>query len=299
MDRSRLSTERRNPRSRGLDRLSALGVVEVLSAEDRRVAPAVWKERQRIAAAAELIAGQLRRGGRLIYVGAGTSGRLGTLDAAECPPTFGTPPRMVQAVIAGGRRALTRAMEGAEDRAAEGAAAVDRRRVSERDAVVGIAACGLTPFVRAALERARRRGARTVFVTCAPETRRLVRAEVVIAPAVGPEVIAGSTRLKAGTATKLVLNALSTTAMVLLGKVHGHLMVDLRAGSAKLRDRAERIVMEAAGLKRAGAARLLARAGGSAKTALAMHLTGLDRRRAQARLAAAEGSLRRLLEEKR
>jgi N-acetylmuramic acid 6-phosphate etherase len=208
----------------------------------------------------------------LIYVGAGTSGRLGVLDASECPPTFGVRPGMVQGIIAGGRRALVRSIEGAEDDPRAGAAQIDRRRVGERDVVVGIAACGLTPFVRGAVDRAHALGAATAFVTCAPEARKHIRADVLINPVVGPEVVTGSTRMKAGTATKLVLNTLTTAAMIKIGKVHGNLMVDLRATNAKLRDRAERIVMSAAGVTRGRARTLLRRAGGQAKPAILMHL---------------------------
>ena len=295
-DRSKLTTEKPNPRSRQIDRLGALGIVDVINAEDGRVAPAVRRQRRQLAAAVELIVSAFRRGGRLVYVGAGTSGRLGVLDASECPPTFGVPPTMVQGVIAGGRRALVRSVEGAEDRPADGAAAMDRKRIGPRDVVMGIAACGLTPFVRGALQRARRRGAGTIFFTCAPEARKFTKADVVINPVVGPEVVTGSTRMKAGTATKLVLNALTTAAMVRLGKVYGNLMVDLRATNSKLRDRSERIVMAAAGVSRPRAARLLRRAGGRAKLAILMYLGGLDARRAQALLRRADGSLCRALE---
>lgn len=292
VDRGRLTTEKRNPHSRGIDRLDALGIVEVINREDRLVAPAVAKERHRIAAAVDLVVASFRAGGRLLYVGAGTSGRLGVLDASECPPTFGVPRSMVQGIIAGGRRALVRSIEGAEDRAADGAAAVDAKRVGRRDTVMGIAACGLTPFVRGAVERARRRGARTVFFTCSPEVAKSIRADVVINPVVGPEIVTGSTRMKAGTATKLVLNTITTAAMIRVGKVHGNLMVDLRASNAKLRDRAERIVMTETGLARAAARRLLASAGGAAKTAVAMSSLGCGRAEAEQRLSAAGGSLR-------
>jgi len=298
LDRSKLATEKRSRRSRNLDRLSTLGIVDLLAREDRLVAPAVAKERRRIAAAVDLLVEALRAGGRLFYVGAGTSGRLGVLDAAECPPTFGTPPRMVHGIIAGGRRALVRAVEGAEDCAADGARAIEKKRVSKRDVVVGIAACGVTPFVRAAVRRARRRGARTVFVTCAPEAKGLLEADVIINPRVGPEAVTGSTRLKAGTATKLVLNTLTTAAMVRLGKVYGNLMVDLRATSAKLRDRSLRIVCAMTDLARAPARRLLARAGGETKTAVVMHKRRCGAAEARRRLDAAGGMLRRALEAK-
>ena len=299
LDRSKLSTEKRNLRSRNLDRLSALGIVDLLGREDRLVAPAVARERRRIAKAVGMIVEAFRAGGRLFYVGAGTSGRLGVLDAAECPPTFGTPPRMVRGIIAGGRRALVRAVEGAEDRARDGRRVMDSKRVSKRDVVVGIAACGVTPFVRAAVRRARERGARTVFVTCAPEAKGLIEADVIINPRVGPEAVTGSTRLKAGTATKLVLNALTTAAMVRRGKVYGNLMVDLRATSAKLRDRSLRIVRQMTGLARRPAGRLLCRAGGETKTAIVMHKRRCGAGEARRLLDAAGGMLRRALEEDR
>ena len=295
-DRAHLTTEKRNPRTRDIDRRSTLGIVDAINAEDRRVAPAIGLERRRIARAVDLVVESFRRGGRLVYVGAGTSGRLGVLDASECPPTYGVSPTRVQGIIAGGRRALVRSAEGAEDREADGAAAVDRRGVGPRDTVCGIAACGLTPYVRGAIRRARRLGARTAFITCAPEVARGIPADVVISPVVGPEVVTGSTRMKAGTATKLVLNTLTTTAMIRLGKVYGNLMVDLRATSAKLRDRAERIVMAATGLGRARARTLLAKAGGEAKVAILMHARRLGRTEAVARLAACGGRLGRAIE---
>ncbi len=295
-DRSRLTTERRNPRSAEIDRLSTLQIVDAINAEDMLVAPAVRAERRRIAAAVEIIVRSLRHGGRMFYVGAGTSGRLGVLDASECPPTFGVRPSLVQGIIAGGRRALVRSAEGAEDFAADGAAAIDKRGVKASDVVVGIAACGLTPFVRGAGRRARRIGAATIFVTCSPEVKAAARADVVICPFVGPEVVTGSTRMKAGTATKLVLNTLTTAAMIRLGKVYGNLMVDLKATNAKLLDRSERIVMELTGLSRPRARRLLAGANGEVKTAIVMHARGAGRRQARRLLADAKGSLRRAIE---
>ena len=240
---------------------------------------------------------RLRRGGRLFYVGAGTSGRLGVLDASECPPTFGTPPSMVQGIIAGGRGALVRSAEGAEDHAADGAAAVDKRGIRPRDVVVGIAACGMTPFVRGAVRRGRQVGAGTVFVTCAPEVKDSVRVDVVINPIVGPEVVTGSTRMKAGTATKLVLNTLTTTAMIQLGKVYGNLMVDLRATNAKLRDRAERIVAELTGLGRTRAGALLKRAHGELKPAVVMHFRKVGYAEARRILGESDSALRRAIED--
>lgn len=295
-DRSYLTTEKRNPRSRDIDRLPTVGIVDALHAEDARVAPAVRTQRRRIAAAVDLIVERFRRGGRLFYVGAGTSGRLGVLDASECPPTFGVRPSLVQGIIAGGRRALVRAIEGAEDHAADGAAAIDRRGVTADDVVVGIAACGVTPFVHGAVGRARRIGAASIFVTCSPEVKAAVRADVVICPIVGPEAVTGSTRLKAGTATKLVLNALTTAAMIRTGKVYGNLMVDLKATNEKLRDRSERIVMELTGLGRRAARKLLAAARGEVKTAIVMHARGVGWRAARRRLAEADGLLRRAIE---
>ena len=283
MDRSKLMTERRNKRSADIDIRSTQEIVDIINAEDRKVADAVGKERRSIAAAAEMIVTSFREGGRLFYVGAGTSGRLGVLDAAECPPTFGTKPGMVQGIIAGGRRALVKAKEGAEDDADAG--------------VVGIATSGVTPFVRGAMKRARARGAGTVFVTCSPEAAGGTKAEVTICVAVGPEVVTGSTRMKAGTATKLVLNTLTTTAMIRTGKVYGNLMVDLRAGSKKLRDRAERIVMTVTGLRRAQARALLARARGQVKVAIVMHALGVDSAGARRRLRACGGFVRRAIEE--
>ena len=290
-DRSKLTTEKRNSRSRHIDRCDALGIVDIMNAEDALIVPAVRKERRHIAAVIELVVEAFRKGGRLFYVGAGTSGRLGVLDASECPPTFGVKRTLVQGIIAGGRRALVRSIEGAEDDAAEGAKTIDRRKICRRDIVVGIAASGVTPFVAGAIRRAKQHGARTAFITCSPEAKKFIDAEIIINPVVGPEVITGSTRMKAGTATKLVLNTLTTAAMVLAGKVYGNLMVDLRATNAKLRDRAERIVMEATGLGRQATAKLLHRAGGHAKSAILMHLAGVDLPAARSRLKAAGQSL--------
>ena len=294
-DRSKLTTEKRNARSRGIDRRSTLGIVDLIHAEDAGVARAVAQERKAIARAVDLIVDRFRRRGRLFYVGAGTSGRLGVLDASECPPTFGVPPTLVQGIIAGGRRALVRSVEGAEDHEADGAEAVVRKRITERDAVVGIAACGMTPFVRGALRRARRLGAATIFLTFAPESKKYTAADVVINPVVGPEVVTGSTRMKAGTATKLVLNTLSTAAMIRLGKVYDNLMVDLRATNVKLRDRAERIVMEVTGAGRPRARTLLKRARGRAKVAILMHVGQVDFDEAQRLLRACGESLRRAI----
>ena len=265
-------TEQRNPRSREIDRLSPLEIADLINAEDRMVAQAVGEEREAIARAMELAVKAFRAGGRLIYVGAGTSGRLGVLDAAEMPPTYGTDPDMVQGVIAGGPAALVRAQERAEDRTEDGAAAIEEKRVGPRDFVLGIATSGTTPYVHGALRRAREHGARTGFLLCTYPSQELLSAhDVVIAPLVGPEVITGSTRMKAGTATKIVLNTITTGAMVLMGKVLGNLMVDLQVTCQKLQDRGERILMEATGMERDAAASLLDQAGGHVKTALVMH----------------------------
>lgn len=276
-------TERLNPRAEDLDLVSEQEVVRRLHREDVAAVQAVRPALREVARAARVVAEAFQAGGRLLYVGAGTSGRLGVLDASECPPTFGVSPSRVQAVIAGGRRAMTHAVENAEDDAPAGATAMRRARVGPRDVVCGISASARTPFVRGALEEARRRGARTLLVCCNPPG---VRAEVdhVLLAQTGPELVAGSTRLKAGTATKLILNALSTTAFVLLGKVYRGRMVDLRPTNAKLRERAARMVAELTDLDPSAAQRLLARAGHEVKLALAMHFTGLPAARARERL---------------
>jgi N-acetylmuramic acid 6-phosphate etherase len=265
------TTEHSNPKSKNIDRLSTREIIDLINAEDMLVVPAVGKEHKNIAAAVDMIVEHFRRGGRLFYVGAGTSGRLGVLDASECPPTFGVRPTLVQGIIAGGRRALVKAVEGAEDNADEGAKAVKKHLVCRKDVVVGIAACGITPYVRGALKQALRIGAGTIFITCAPETVKDIPAQVIINPVVGPEIITGSTRMKAGTATKLVLNILTTAAMIKMGKVYGNLMVDLNATNRKLRDRSQRIVMQMTGLSRTKAAKLLEKARGKVKAAIVMH----------------------------
>jgi len=290
----RLPTERRNPRSRNLDRLSAVEIARLMNRTDHAAVAAVVRAARGIGRAVDVIVASLSRGGRLLFVGAGTSGRLGVLEAAECPPTFDTPPALVQAVMAGGRRAVFRSAEGAEDDAAEGARAI-RRHARRGDVVVGIAASGVTPFVRAALDAARRRSAATVLVTCNPRVSRRA-ARVLIALATGPEVLAGSTRLTAGTATKLVLNTLTTASFARLGRVYGNRMVDLRPRSAKLRARALRLVSGIGRVSEREAGRLLAAARGSVKLAILMARLGLTPREARARLGRAGGSLRRALE---
>ncbi|MFQ5956152.1 MAG: N-acetylmuramic acid 6-phosphate etherase, partial [Candidatus Brocadiales bacterium] len=247
VDRSRLLTERRNPRTQDIDSKGILEIVNIINEEDAKVARAVHKERKNIARAVWLIVKSFRSGGRLFYVGAGTSGRLGILDASEMPPTFGTPPGLVQGIIAGGKNAVFRSVEGAEDSRLEGKRAIHRAGVRKTDTVVGIAAGGTTPFVQSAINTAKKIGARTVFLTCNPNTKPETAVDVVIRPVTGPEVITGSTRMKAGTATKLVLNTLTTAVMIKTGRVYGNLMVDLRSTNNKLTDRSERIVMEVTG----------------------------------------------------
>jgi N-acetylmuramic acid 6-phosphate etherase len=286
-------TERRNPRTTRIDVASSEEIVDLLYGEDRLVADAVYRERDRIAAAIDLAVDAMRRGGRLLYVGAGTSGRLGVLDATECPPTFGTPPEMVVGVIAGGLPALTRSQEGAEDDVEVGAAAMDEGGVGPADLVVGIAASGTTPYVRAALSRAVELGASTGLVTCSDAPIDLADiCDVVICVETGPEALTGSTRLKAGTATKMVLNAISTGAMVRLGKAYGNLMVDLMALSEKLVDRGERVVMEAAGTTRKEARSAIEAAGGSVKLAIVMALRGVSAAEGERLLAEAQGVVR-------
>ena len=265
------TTEKRNRASENIDKLSTKQIVDLINAEDALVPVAVARQSKLIAVAIDLIVERFRKGGRLFYVGAGTSGRLGVLDASECPPTFGVPPSLVQGIIAGGRRALVRSAEGAEDFPEDGAASINNKRVRAKDVVVGLAACGMTPFVHGALKEAGQTGAATIFITCAPEAVEHIPAEVIINPVVGAEVVTGSTRMKAGTATKLVLNTLTTGAMIKLGKVYGNLMVDLKATNEKLRGRSLRIVMEITNLSRPRAKRLLADAKGQVKAAIVMH----------------------------
>ncbi len=288
-------TERRNPRSSSIDLASPLEIVDLINAEDTRVPVAVASQREAIARAVELAEQTFRGGGRLFYVGAGTSGRLGVLDASECPPTFGTDPEMVQGIIAGGLPALTRAQEGAEDVVENGARVMDEHGIGAKDFVIGIAASGTTPYVGAALVRARELGARTGIVACSPPPPDLVSlVDVAILPIVGPEVVTGSTRMKAGTATKLVLNAITTGAMIRLGKTYGNLMVDLRATNNKLVDRSQRIVAEVCGVTREQATTLLERAGKSVKLAIVMHKRGVSREVAERLLAENGGVVRRV-----
>lgn len=286
-------TEQRNPATSDIDSRSALEIVDLIAAEDARVPTAVALARVEIARAIELIELAFRQGGRLLYIGAGTSGRLGVLDASECPPTFRTAPEMVVGIIAGGLPALVKPAEGAEDDINAGIAEMDARQVTGKDVVVGIAASGTTPYVRAALGRAQALGAKTVFVSCSqPPALLSETCDVCITVLVGPEVVTGSTRMKAGTATKLVLNMLTTGSMIRLGKVYGNLMVDLQAWSEKLVDRGQRILMETAGVDRAGARAAIEAAGGSVKLAIVMARKGVSRDQAEKLLAEHDGRLR-------
>ncbi|MFO0796544.1 MAG: N-acetylmuramic acid 6-phosphate etherase [Gemmataceae bacterium] len=287
-----LQTEARNPASAGLDELSAYQFVRLMAVEDAKVAAAVESQAAAIARAVEVVSERMKAGGRLVYVGAGTSGRLGVLDASECPPTFNAPPGLVVGVIAGGPTALTRAVEGAEDHPETAATDLAAVQLSAADVLVGIATSGRTPYVLGAVEYARQLGAFTVGLSCNPDSELIPKVDLAITPVVGPEVLSGSTRLKAGTATKLVLNMLSTGAMVRLGKTFGNLMVDLRATNAKLRYRTNRIVREATGLDHDAADALLARCNGELKTALVAQLAGLEPDGARARLTAAGGRVR-------
>ncbi len=289
---ARLPTERPNPRTRGIDLKTPLQIVRIINREDALVARAVAREAPRLARAVEAVAHALERGGRLLFVGAGTSGRLGVLEAAECPPTFNTSPKMIRAVMAGGKMSVFKSKEGAEDSESAGVRAV--RGYGRGDVVVGIAASGVTAFARAALKAARKKGCRTILVTSngrPPGTP----AEFVIAPSVGPEVVTGSTRMKSGTAAKLVLNTLTTAAMIRLGKVYDHWMVDLRPASRKLRLRSERIVVDLGGVSAARARVLLKASKGSVKTSVLMARLGVGAAEARLRLKRCDGRLRRAL----
>ncbi|MEW6357132.1 MAG: N-acetylmuramic acid 6-phosphate etherase [Planctomycetota bacterium] len=297
LDRGKLTTEKCNERTQDIDCRSTREIVEIINAEDATVIQAVRSELDRIAQAVDMIVDAFKKGGRLFYVGAGTSGRLGVLDASECPPTFGSDQEMVQGVIAGGRDALVRSIEGAEDRPEDGAKALIERGVTDKDVIVGIATSGTTPYVLGALAHGRKIGAGTVFICCNPEVRGEVQADVTILPVTGPEVVTGSTRMKGGTATKLVLNMLTTTAMIKLGKVYGNLMVDLQVKNEKLQDRAERIVMAATDVSREEARALLERARGHAKVAIVMQKMGMGYDEAVKRLDECDGFVRKALRE--
>jgi len=292
-----LPTEAINPSSLGIDKLAAGDIVDLMISEDRKMLTAVQRERERIAVGVEMIAAALRKGGRIIFVGAGTSGRLGILESTEMPPTFSTDPALVLAIMAGGHRATFAAKEGVEDNYEEGARAMTRLRPTNKDIVIGVSASGMTQFVRGALTRARRARARSIFVTCDPESELQTFVDLTIAPGVGAEVIAGSTRLKAGTATKLVLNMLTTGAMVRIGKTYGNLMVDVKTGSEKLKDRARRIVNIVTGLDYDEAEKVLKRARWNVKAAIVMQKTGLPYPKALSRLRKAHDSMREAIGE--
>jgi N-acetylmuramic acid 6-phosphate etherase len=291
----KLLTEQPHPDSERLDALPAADLLRVINAADAQVPAAVAREIPSIARAVEAIAAALERGGRLFYIGAGTSGRLGVLDAAECPPTFGVPPELVQGVIAGGQRALTRAVEGAEDDLEAGARDLLAAGFGAPDALVGISASGRTPYVLGAVAQARQLGAVTCGISCTPGSELSAAVEYSIQALAGPEILTGSTRMRAGTATKLVLNMISTAVMVKLGHVYGNLMVNLQPGSEKLRHRARRIVARAAGVDPRRAAELLDQAGGHVRTAIIMEVRGVSRQEAERRLAQSGGRIREAL----
>lgn len=292
-----LATEQRNPRSMQIDTAPVATILDIMNQEDRLVAEAVGTQLPWIGQAVEIIVAAFRQGGRLFYAGAGTSGRLGILDASECPPTFGTDPEMVQGLIAGGLPAVFQAQEGAEDLESNGADALDEAGVREGDVVCGIAASRRTPFVLGAVKHARSLGAKTLFVTCTPRERFNIDVDVAICPVVGPEVIMGSTRMKSGTAQKLVLNMLTTASMVRMGKVYENMMVDLQMTNAKLVERSKRTVMTVTGIDYAEASSLLEAAGGHVKTAVVMHMADVSRDEATHRLEAASGFVRPAIED--
>ena len=294
MNYASLSTEKVNARSRDLDRLTPNQIVQLMNREDRRVLRAIAQGRAAIARAVQIVVNSLRQGGRLIFVGAGTSGRLGVLEAAECPPTFGTPPGLVQAIMAGGRSAVFRSKEGSEDSEKEAVSAIRRLRVGRKDAVVGIAASGVTPFVRAALRAARHQGGRTILLTCNPEPPNGL-ARVVIALRTGPEILAGSTRLKAGTACKMVLNMLTTASMVQMGKVFGNRMVDLEPKSRKLIERGIGLIQQLGGASDREARALFKASHGHIKAAIVMASKKVPFSKALRDLAAARGFLRNVI----
>jgi N-acetylmuramic acid 6-phosphate etherase len=292
-----LPTEAINPVSLAIDKTPVRDIIEMVVNEDRKVVNAVYKEKERIAHGVEIITQALRKGGRVIFVGAGTSGRLGVVEASEMPPTFGTSPSLVQAIMAGGHDAVFRAKEGVEDNYEEGARSIARLRLGRKDVVIGVSASGMTPFVRGGLTRARKAGAKIIFVTCWPGADLANFVDLQIAPAVGPEIIAGSTRLKAGTATKMVLNMLTTISMVKVGKTYGNLMVDVQTGSEKLKDRARRIVGMVTGLEYTEADALLKRAKWNVKAAIVMQKTGSTLPQAMKRLRRADDMIREAIGE--
>jgi N-acetylmuramic acid 6-phosphate etherase len=286
-----LLTEQANPASESIDALPTEQVLGIINAEDQKVAGAVAREIPAIARAVDTIVSAMQQGGRLFYIGAGTSGRLGVLDAAECPPTFGVAPEVVQGIIAGGEPALARATEATEDDPASGARDLRQRGFTRQDVLVGIAASGRTPYVLGAVAEARRLGAATISITCTPDSDLARAVDIALAPLVGPEIVAGSTRMKAGTATKLVLNMLSTAAFIRLGYVFGNLMVNVQPKNSKLIDRARRIIARTTGLGYEQAGELLARAGNRVPAAIVMGKLGVSRQEAEQRLAKAGGRI--------
>ncbi len=294
--RGHLLTEQVNPESQQLDQLSSLALVDLFNQEDQKTVAAIAAAQQDLAQAINIISDALSKGGRLFYIGAGTSGRLGVLDAVECPPTFCTSPDLVQGILAGGASALLRSSEGLEDIAEDGAQAIIDHRVSRLDVVVGITAGGTTPYVHGALDAAAARGAKTIFIACVPEEQVPRHADVNIRLLTGPEILAGSTRLKAGTVTKMALNILSTGSMVKLGKVYGNRMVDVAVTNRKLEDRALRILGDLTHLERDAVQQLLEASGQQVKLALLMHWSGLDAAAAGARLEKCQGNLRQALQ---
>lgn len=294
-ERGHLLTEQTNPGSQALDQLSALEIVNLFNQEDANVLSAIAAAREALAAALDKTAAALRQGGRLFYIGAGTSGRLGVLDAAECPPTFCTPPELVQGILAGGSGAMFKSSEAMEDRREDGAQTIVDYGITAQDVLVGITAGGTTPYVQGALAAARAQGTTTIFIACVPQEQVSIEVDVDIRLLVGPEVLTGSTRLKAGTVTKLALNILSTGTMVLLGKVYGNRMVDVSVTNQKLYDRALRILVDLTDLSREAAAELLEKSGRQVKLALLMHWTGATVSEATALLTKAEGNLRKAM----
>ena len=285
----RIPTEQRNEATAHIDRMSTLEMVRLINQEDHKVADAVGREAQHIARAVDIITGHMKQGGRLIYVGAGTSGRLGILDAVECPPTYSTEPELVQGLIAGGTPAIFRAVEGAEDDPDLGRKDLEEIHYTKQDVLVGIAASGRTPYVLGAMNYARKQGAHVIGISCNPGSQVEKTAEIAITPTPGPEVVTGSTRMKSGTAQKMVLNMLSTGAMIKLGKVYGNLMVDVKPTNAKLVERCKRIVCEATGVDYDTATEALEKCGYRAKVAIVMLKTGSDVHEAEQRLEAHEG----------
>jgi N-acetylmuramic acid 6-phosphate etherase len=295
INRGHLLTEQNNPLSQQLDQLSPLALVDLFNQEDGRTLEAIAAAREPLALAIERTAAALRQGGRLFYIGAGTSGRLGVLDAAECPPTFCTPPELVQGILAGGAAALIKSSEGLEDNPEDGESAIAHRHITVQDVVVGITAGGTTPYVHGALKAAKARGATTIFIACVPANQVTAPADIDIRLIVGPEILAGSTRLKAGTVTKMALNILSTGVMVQLGKVYGNRMVDVSVTNIKLRDRALRMICDLTELDRGAAATLLDTSGQQVKVALLMHWRNWDQPTAADHLARCQGQLRQAL----